>query len=276
MIRCRKATLPELRQILDWAAVEGWNPGLDDAEAFYHADPDGFYVATDEADRPVATISVVNHNAEFAFLGLYIVSPEFRGKGIGMALWEHALRHTGNRTVGLDGVEAQQKNYEASGFKHAGATTRFEGAIQGKRDPVIRLAQSDDLPALIAKEVSASGVAKPAYLRAWFASSETRQTIVSDGTAAMDGFCTIRACRNGAKIGPLVANDASVSQRLVAHAATLFEGPVILDVPQTASDLTRLCAHHGLMPGFRTARMYRGPISRFVHRNYAVTSLELG
>jgi len=230
----------------------------------------------DEADRPVAAISVVNHSAEFAFLGLYIVLPEFRGQGTGIALWEHALRHAGNRAVGLDGVEAQQKNYEASGFKHAGGTTRFEGAIQGKQDPEIRFTKSGDIPALIAKEASASGVGKSAYLSAWFAGSETRQTIIIKSAQAIDGFCTIRACRTGAKIGPLVANDAGVAQRLVAHAATLFEGPIIMDVPQTASDLTQLCAHHGLTPGFRTARMYRGLMSLSAHTTYAVASLELG
>ena len=32
--------------LVDWAAAEGWNPGLDDAAAFRSADPDGFLIAT--------------------------------------------------------------------------------------------------------------------------------------------------------------------------------------------------------------------------------------
>src|SRR3954468_917648 len=35
-------SLDEVRLILDWAAAEGWNPGLHDAEAFLAADPEGF------------------------------------------------------------------------------------------------------------------------------------------------------------------------------------------------------------------------------------------
>ena len=31
---------------VDWAAGEGWNPGLADAECFHAADADGFLVAT--------------------------------------------------------------------------------------------------------------------------------------------------------------------------------------------------------------------------------------
>jgi hypothetical protein len=32
-------TQPELRIAVDWAADEGWNPGLNDAACFYAADP---------------------------------------------------------------------------------------------------------------------------------------------------------------------------------------------------------------------------------------------
>ncbi|NIP17093.1 MAG: N-acetyltransferase, partial [Xanthomonadales bacterium] len=46
----------ELDTVLDWAAAEGWNPGLEDADAFYRADPDGFFIA--EVDgAPAAAIS---------------------------------------------------------------------------------------------------------------------------------------------------------------------------------------------------------------------------
>ena len=109
MTTCRNATLAELDLILEWAASEGWNPGLEDAAAFFAADQRGFFVAVDDQDQPIAAISVVNHTADFAFLGLYIVTPSFRGQGTGLALWNHALAHAGDRTIGLDGVAAQQK-----------------------------------------------------------------------------------------------------------------------------------------------------------------------
>ena len=76
---CRNATLAEVELMLSWAIEEGWNAGADDAVAFYAGDPEGFFVA--EVDgAPVASISVVNHTDDFAFLGLYICRPEHRGK----------------------------------------------------------------------------------------------------------------------------------------------------------------------------------------------------
>lgn len=34
----------QLDLAIDWAAAEGWNPGLHDAESFYVADPEGFFM----------------------------------------------------------------------------------------------------------------------------------------------------------------------------------------------------------------------------------------
>lgn len=276
MISYRNASLSELAEALNWAADEGWNPGLDDAEAFYAADPRGFFVAADQADTPVASISVVNHTPDFAFLGLYIVRPEYRGQGIGLGLWQHAMRAAEHRTVGLDGVEAQQDNYRASGFAHAGGTTRFTGHVEGRRHPSIRQAQAEDVADLIQMEATASGVAKPGYLQPWFSGTPTRITILLENQSTVKGVCTVRACRTGAKIGPLVAHDAAVAHDLIGHAASLFDGPVTLDVPETATSLFDLCRRLDLTPGFKTARMYRGDVPAPAHPTFAVASLELG
>lgn len=274
MTRCRNATQADLETILDWAAEEGWNPGFDDAEAFFQADPNGFFVAVDQSDTPLASISVVNHSDAFSFLGLYIVRPEFRGQGIGFDLWRHALAHAGTRTVGLDGVEAQQQNYASSGFSYAGATTRYSGAIQALADPEISPAETTD--DLVALEGAASGATKPRYLKTWFALSEHRKTIVLRDGDRIRGFCTIRRCRHGAKIGPLLTEDGASARRLIKHAATMFDGPLTLDVPQAATQLTELCQSLGLAAGFKTARMYRGPFQAPEHELFAVSSLELG
>ena len=73
-----------------------------DAEGFFIGELDG---------QPAATISCVNYDADFAFIGFYIVRRDLRGRGYGMRIWDAAMAHAGNRTVGLDGVVAQQENY---------------------------------------------------------------------------------------------------------------------------------------------------------------------
>ncbi|MEL7179952.1 MAG: GNAT family N-acetyltransferase [Pseudomonadota bacterium] len=276
MTRYRTATLSELSLILDWAAEEGWNPGLDDAEAFFATDPGGFFVAVDKQDEPIASISVINHTADFAFLGLYIVRKEFRGRGIGLGLWRHAMQHAGSRTVGLDGVEAQQNNYRSSGFDYSGATTRFTGRLTEQIGQDIRTVELQDIPTLIQMEGEASGESKPGYLRPWLIGSDTRATFVKRDQSGRFSFCTIRTCQTGAKIGPLVATNVDVARELIAHAATGISGPISMDVPNTSTALTKMCRTMEWQPGFQTARMYKGVFDASGHKCFAVTSLELG
>lgn len=276
MIRNRTMRAAELETVLDWAAAEGWNPGLEDAEAFLAADPEGFFVAED-GDGPVAAISVVNHTPGFAFLGLYICRPDRRGAGIGLGLWQHALAHAGTRTVGLDGVPDQQANYRRSGFVLTGETTRYTGPLPPRDPAAARPASPADIDAIVALEAEASGVAKPAYLRAWLDERPTRRSFVLPSGDGLAGAITVRRCRDGCKIGPLVARDLPAAEALLGQAAAFCGGaPVSIDVPASAPALAALCAGDGMAPGFSTARMYRGPAPAARGGLYAVTSLELG
>ncbi len=265
----------DLEAVLDWAAEEGWNPGLEDAEAFFAADPGGFFLA-EEDDRPVAAISVVNHSAAFAFLGLYLCLASHRGRGIGYGLWRHAIAHAADRVIGLDGVPEQQGNYLRSGFAQAGETVRYGGELRGQREAGIRPAAEADLPALIALEAGASGAAKPAFMTAWFAERETRRTFVHEGGGGITGSVTIRRCRRGAKIGPLVAPDVEAAVALLCHAAAEMGPEVIVDLPGGSDGLAERCLAMGLAPGFRTARMYRGTPPPRGDAVYSVGTLELG
>lgn len=271
----RTMTIEDLRMVLGWATEEGWNPGADDAEAFLAADPDGFFLAVEDGD-PVAAISVVNHSQSFAFLGLYLCRPSHRGRGISYALWQHAIAHAGERTIGLDGVPDQQANYALSGFLRAGNTSRYSGAVAPVTDAGVRPATEADGPALVALEAEASGWNKPDYLTAWFRSTEGRATFVTERGGVIDGLATVRRCRQGAKIGPLVASDEDSARRLLSHAAAWAGADLVIDVPSTSARLDALVRSLELTPSFDTARMYRGPYALPRSELFAVGTLELG
>src|SRR5436309_6749265 len=132
----------EIGIALDWAAAEGWNPGLHDAACFALVDPEGFFIG--EIDGvPAATISCVAYDERFAFLGFYIVRPDLRGRGYGLRIWQAAMAHAGSRTVGLDGVVAQQENYRKSGFALAYPNIRHGGVMTPVAVPagIVPLAQ---------------------------------------------------------------------------------------------------------------------------------------
>jgi len=274
----------ELDLAVDWARLEGWNPGLHDAGAFHAADPAGFLVGLLDG-QPVASLSVVRYPGNFGFLGFYIVRPEARGRGYGWTLWQVGLRHLGGCTVGLDGVVAQQENYRKSGFALSHRNIRFGGALPegGAGGTALVDARTVPFDRLTALDAALFPAPRPGFLANWIAlPGATALAAVGDGDVT--GFGVIRPCHDGWKIGPLYAADATVARdlllalgRAAGGEARDGAGPVFLDVPEPNAAGVRLAEELGLSPQFETARMYLGPApATGLGRVFGITSFELG
>ncbi len=275
----RPMTRPEIDLAVEWAAAEGWNPGLHDAESFHAADPEGFLVGLLDGE-PVATISGVRYGQDFGFIGFYIVMPTYRGQGYGLRIWNAAMQRLAGRTVGLDGVVAQQDNYRKSGFALAWNNARYEGVGGGARsvdDAIVPLA-TVPFEALDAYDQAFFPDDRRAFLRAWIGQPGAAALgLVQDGRLA--GYGMVRPCRSGAKIGPLFADDPQLAERLfVALKALAPQGaPLFLDIPVPHGAALELVQRHGMTHGFETARMYTGVHPQLpLERLYGVTSFELG
>jgi GNAT superfamily N-acetyltransferase len=268
----------EISIAVDWAAAEGWNPGLADAACFATVDPNGFLVG--ELDGvPAATVSCVNYSGSFAFLGFYIVREDVRGHGHGLRLWNAAIAHAGARVIGLDGVVAQQQNYKKSGFGLAYANVRYGGTVAALDAPRAGIIALPEVPLATVEAYDATVFPAPraAFLRAWIGSpGHIGRALVRDGRLAAWGV--IRPCRKGRKIGPLVADDRAAAEAvLAALLATAGGGEIFLDVPSVNPDAVALAQGLGLAPVFETARMYTGAIPPLrLERVFGVTTFELG
>ncbi len=135
----------KLNIAIEWAAQEGWNPGIYDADCFYATDPKGFFIGLLD-NKPVACFSAVSYDEKFGFLGFYIVKKEFRDKGLGIQIWKAGLNHLKTQNIGLDGVVAQQDNYKKSGFKLAYRNIRHEGKSEGKKPNYPEVVKLSEIP----------------------------------------------------------------------------------------------------------------------------------
>ena len=170
----RTMTREELDIAVDWAAKEGWNPGLHDADCFHAADPAGFLVGLLDG-MPVATISVVKYGEHFGFLGFYIVYPDYRGKGYGIQTWNAGLEYLAGRTVGLDGVVAQQDNYRKSGFELAYRNVRYQGSGGGTIPASAEMILLSAIPfdEVCAYDQQFSPTGRKQFLRGWISQPDS-------------------------------------------------------------------------------------------------------
>ncbi|HEV7263622.1 MAG TPA: GNAT family N-acetyltransferase [Falsiroseomonas sp.] len=278
MATIRTLTPIEAESAVNWAAAEGWNPGLADLDCFLAQDP-GLFLGAFAGGDLRAVIAATRYGADFGFIGFYIARPEARGQGHGMAVWRAGMKQLAGRLVGLDGVVAQQANYRKAGFVLAWNNIRFGGEppAQPAAHPDVVPATAVPFAALAALDRSVFPAERPDFLRAWLgAPGHVALALLRDGVAV--GFGVIRPCRSGHKVAPLVAEDAHDAEALLAALIARVEpGPVFLDVPEPHREAVALATRFGLAPVFETARMYTGPAPRLrTDRIFGVTTFELG
>ena len=267
----------EVALALDWAAQEGWNPGLRDADAFFAQDAEGFLGLFVEGALAV-TISAVRYEGGFGFIGFYICRPDLRGQGLGLQLWNAAMARLDGLTVGLDGVVAQQANYARSGFQLAHRNIRYGGPTpQGAAAAGIETVGPSLLEAVAAYDRDIFRFSRPAFLAHWLNPPQGRALAIRKA-GTLRGYGLIRRCREGFKVGPLFAETADEARALfLALAQNAAGAQIFLDVPEPNGAGRALAEAMGLSPVFETARMYRGaapdlPLSRI----FGITTFELG
>jgi GNAT superfamily N-acetyltransferase len=272
----------EMDTLVGWAAAEGWNPGLHDADIFWDADPDAFIAAELDGEM-IGGGSIVCYQRQFGFMGFFIIKPEHRGHGLGAELWfarreRLRARLDAAASIGMDGVFEMQPFYTKGGFKFSHREIRFEGVgaectLSAALTPLAAL----PFQAVCDYDAVHFPAQRSGFLQAWIAQPESR-ALGMMGSDGLLGYGVIRRCLNGFKIGPLFADSAEVALALFNGLCDHATGqPVFLDVPEINADAMRLVADKQMKEVFGCARMYLGDKPALADAHiYGVTTFELG
>lgn len=274
--RVRSMAKDDLKIALSWAAFEGWNPGIDDVDNFYSADPGGFLIG-ELNGQPISCISVVRYSDKFNFIGIYIVKPEERKKGFGLKTWLEAFKLISNQPAALDAVLQQVNNYQRFGFKPAHSHLRYQGIITGKILPDVRDLKTIDFEQICRYEQRYFPSYRPHFLSTWINQPHGQgYAIIND--ADLIGYGVIRKATDGFKIAPLFAENEDIAEKLFLALVTYAEkSHIYVDVPNINKAAILLFENYQMNPIFECVRMYKGePPNIDWHKVFAVTTLELG
>ncbi|QBG37267.1 GNAT family N-acetyltransferase [Litorilituus sediminis] len=268
----------EVAIAVDWAKQEGWNPGINDAELFYQADPNGFFVGEVDGEIVAVGIAVV-YDDNFAFCGLYIVAPQHRGKGYGLELTKHRLNYCANRNIGIDGVLENVAIYQRIGYIpfYQNKRYQFTASASGKHSATVRSITADDLPALLSYDRQCFPAPRDNFLKAWI-TQENGKSVLFKANGKVQGFAVRRQCHQGYKIGPLFADNIDIAKQLLSALQTDISGEsVLLDVPENNDDAVQLAESLDMTVVFATARMYQKGLPDINNEKiFGITTFELG
>lgn len=284
-----------------WARQEGFTPGVGDVAIYRQTDRQGLWVGW-LGSEPVGCIAGVRYNKAYGFIGLFLVTPPHRGKGYGVSLWRHALRHLADLPcIGLEAAPERVEDYAGWGFAPASTTTRWRRLSDGRAlqnrppltgtepretqapQPLWCLLEGAALPEEAVQRFDAQREPspRPHFLHQWLQHPAGSVHALVDRQDTCHGFGRLRPCLlrqgEGWRIGPLVADSPAAARALLDGLLQRHPGEVLIDAPGANPLAAPLLNDLGFSPLSRTVRMYRGAAPRGNPGDvYGLACLELG
>ncbi len=247
----------ELRRLSRWNQTEAdWHGYLD-------YEPAGCFVAEIEG-TPVGTATTVRYGPDVGWIGMVVVHPAARSRGVGKRLLRHAiayLKACGVRCVRLDATPMGKVVYVPLGFRDEYEVRRYEGiAVVTAGDSAVPERAYSEIPAgaIAAFDAAAFGTPRGPVLASLsrrvpdfcFAASEA-------GT--IRGYLIAREGSDAVQIAPWVARDAATALGLWRALARRVAGRrVFVDVPVPNTAGCALVEACGFTVQRTFTRMYLG------------------
>lgn len=210
----RQMTREDIPAGMQLKEIAHWNQTEADWELFLSASPEGCFVS--EVDgHVVGTVTTISYEDRFAWIGMVLVNPEFRKRGIGSALLQQAVGHLDSRGIAcikLDATPQGRPVYEKLGFEVEYEIERWslkrvaaQTSSETRRMDIERVLQLD-------REVF--GADRSALLRR-VAKSAPELVQILDGPAEVAGYSLGRHGSHSDHFGPWVATDQYGAERML-------------------------------------------------------------
>jgi ribosomal protein S18 acetylase RimI-like enzyme len=245
-------------------ALVGWNQTLADWQRFLRMEPQGCFLAEWDG-APAGTATTVVYGSDLAWIGMVLVHPEYRRRGIGGGLLLRCIRHLrarGVRCIKLDATPQGRPVYEKLGFRDEWTLRRWEAdlSFQAPRAPDSRIQAWTEVgaPQFDLLDSSAFGVSRRELMMALAQQSSCALTYESQpGTPAGCGML-----RQGARalyLGPISAASAEAGIALIeALMGQGCAGRVFWDIPDANAAAVGWAEQHGFSVQRTLTRMWLG------------------
>lgn len=231
----RKMAWSDIPPGLSLCRSAGWNQLHRDWEIFLSQERNGNTVCVDDEGKVIGTVATIRYSNRLAWIGMVLVDPAHRRKGMGLRLLEHALDIVKDLdSIKLDATPAGREVYVKLGFIDEYGLSRMSVSSINTQYLATSAAvplTSEDLEAVGQLDQRVFGADRMALLR-WMLDGAPELAFKITSADGLVGYCFGRPGYNYTHIGPVVATSAEVAKDLASAALrNCGDKPVIFDVP---------------------------------------------
>jgi ribosomal protein S18 acetylase RimI-like enzyme len=265
-------------------ALAGWNQTMADWQRFLTMQPEGCFLAEWDGAQ-AGTATTVVYGSDLAWIGMVLVHPEFRRRGIGRDLLLKCIEYLQARRVRcikLDATPEGRPVYQKLGFKEEWTLRRWEAElskpVSEAADSHIRAWENADALRFELSDARAFGASRHELILALATQSRCALTHESQ-PGFPTGFGLLRPGARAFYIGPVSATSSQHGIALIeALAARAGAGRVFWDIPDPNAVAVDWAERHGFRVQRSLTRMWLGDNCRAGNplQQLAVAGPELG
>lgn len=251
-LRIRYLTAEDLTFANSLSDIAGWNQLAVDWQRLIQYGRDGCFLGTWDGE-PAATITTTNYADRVAWIGMVLVHPGFRRRGIATAIMKHALEYLqskGVRCVKLDATSEGQRVYQQLGFRAEWSIDRW--LREGENREVMAKPTTFDAGDL---DIQAFGCVRQGWVGLL---AERSRVCLHHRGSELDGYGLLRSGKRAAYLGPVVARCDDTARAITTQVLSEHNGCVLWDIPEVNQAAVQLAEHLGFRRTRHLVRMWTG------------------
>ncbi|MGO8697457.1 MAG: GNAT family N-acetyltransferase [Limisphaerales bacterium] len=262
-LHLRRLLLSDLDFADSLRELAGWNQTLGDWRRFLAMQPAGCFLAQWEG-APAGAATTLSYGTDLAWIGMVLVHPEYRRRGIARALILQCieyLRNSGVRCIKLDATPEGQFVYKNLGFKEEWTWRRWETSLppaaQWCPPSSVRPWKEGDAGAVEAQDARAFGASRRGLLTV-LAQESCCALAFESNEGALGGYGMARQGAKALYFGPVAANSPLAGLALITALVAQGKGRVFWDIPDLNTVAMEWAGRHGFRPQRSLTRMWLG------------------
>jgi GNAT superfamily N-acetyltransferase len=265
-LRIRRLTPADLPFADTVRAAAGWNQTLDDWRRLLRYEPEGCFLAELDGE-PAGTATTTTYGNEVGWIGMVLVHPDSRRRGVATALLEKTISYLQGRVrcIKLDATPAGERVYAKLGFQAELTLSRWhcgQLSMSGLRPTAkasrLQIVQRDDWPQVDRFDAAIFGTTRGEWLKQ-LAGDSLETLIAKDQAGGTQAYGMARAGMLASYLGPVVSFRSELAAAMIVRLlAGVGSRPVFWDILDDCTPAVALAQELGFERQRHLLRMYLG------------------